>query len=409
MKTSFLMRAALALALAASVPVALAADGDSNSTLAGGLTLVPVNGASNAPAAGGDILSLADAATNAPAAPTLKAGDPAPQLQTGRWIQGDPVTNFEKGKAYIVEFWATWCIPCRQSIPHLNEIHLKYKDKGLVVIGQDCLEDDETLAEPFVKKMGDKMTYRVALDDKEGSEHGKMVDGWMAPAGQDGIPTAFLVDTNGVIAWIGSPFDLKDEMIDEVLAGKFDIKKAAAAQDEEAKKEAQIENLNNEMQAAMEATNWDMATAKANEIEKLLPPEERDNIAVARFSIAMGRKDYQAAYQFALTASDTHKDNAPLQNAMAWEIVADPDIQQRDLAVAETIATRANDATDGKEPVVLNTLARALFMRGKKDEAIAMQTKAVSLADADIKDQLQTALDSYKKGELPKISESGGQ
>src|SRR5512137_1917923 len=109
---------------------------------------------------------------------TLKVGDPAPKLQTGKWIQGEPVKNFEKGKAYIVEFWATWCPPCRASIPHLNEIYQKYKDKGLVVIGQDCSERDDSVVAPFVKKMGDKMTYRVALDDKSGEKTGQMAKTW---------------------------------------------------------------------------------------------------------------------------------------------------------------------------------------------------------------------------------------
>src|SRR5512141_3466891 len=113
-------------------------------------------------------------------AASLKVGDPAPKLQVGKWVQGSPVKSFEKDKAYIVEFWATWCGPCRVSIPHLNETYQKYKDKGLVVIGQDCWERDESLVAPFVEKMGDKMTYRVALDDKEGSERGKMAETWMA-------------------------------------------------------------------------------------------------------------------------------------------------------------------------------------------------------------------------------------
>src|SRR5690242_21737362 len=83
--------------------------------------------------------------------PTLKVGDPAPKLQTGKWIQGEPLTAFKEGKAYIVEFWATWCGPCRVSIPHLNDIHNTYKEKGLIVIGQDCWERDDSLVAPFVK------------------------------------------------------------------------------------------------------------------------------------------------------------------------------------------------------------------------------------------------------------------
>src|SRR5262245_17230511 len=158
---------------------------------------------------------------------TLKVGDPAPKLQTGNWVQGEPVKEFQKDKAYIVEFWATWCGPCRASIPHLNEIYQKYKVKDLVVIGQDCWERDESLVAPFVKNMGDKMTYRVALDDKQGSDKGKMAETWMAAAGQNGIPTAFLVNKKGIIAWIGHPMEMKEKTIDDVLAGTFDVHKAA--------------------------------------------------------------------------------------------------------------------------------------------------------------------------------------
>ena len=161
------------------------------------------------------------------AGPTLKVGDPAPKLQTGKWVQGDPVKDFEKGKAYIVEFWATWCPPCRASIPHLNEIYGKYKDKGLIVIGQNCWERDESLVAPFVKKMGDKMTYRVALDNKVNNKKGQMAKTWMEAAGRNGIPSAFLINTKGVIAWIGHPIDLKEEVIEGVLSGKAPVSTTA--------------------------------------------------------------------------------------------------------------------------------------------------------------------------------------
>jgi thiol-disulfide isomerase/thioredoxin len=153
------------------------------------------------------------------AEPTLKQGDAAPKLQTGKFVQGDAVKEFKPGQAYLVEFWATWCGPCKASIPHLNEIHKKYKDKGLVVIGQNCWERDEKLVGPFVKNMGEKMTYRVALDNKEGSKGGKMAESWMRAAGLRGIPSAFLVDTKGKIAWIGHPKDLSDEQIENALKG----------------------------------------------------------------------------------------------------------------------------------------------------------------------------------------------
>lgn len=175
------------------------------------------------------LAAIAFAAGTTPALaaePTLKVGDPAPALQTGKWVQGDPVKAFQPGKAYIVEFWATWCGPCRASIPHLNEIYKQFKDKGLVVIGQNCWESDESLVAPFVKKMGDQMTYRVALDDKSSDPKGAMAQTWMAAAGRNGIPSAFLIDTKGRVAWIGHPMALKDSTIEDALSGKSEVSKA---------------------------------------------------------------------------------------------------------------------------------------------------------------------------------------
>jgi tetratricopeptide (TPR) repeat protein len=93
-----------------------------------------------------------------------------------------------------------------------------------------------------------------------------------------------------------------------------------------------------------------------------------------------------------------------LQDQMAWMIATSPAIDEgkRDLAIAETLATRANAASKEENPTVLDTLGRVLFMRGKKDEAIAMAEKALKVAPSEAKEFLQKTLDSYKKGELPK-------
>lgn len=136
-------------------------------------------------------------------APSLKVGDAAPALACDEFIKGDAVKEFEKGKVYVVEFWATWCPPCLKSIPHLSEMQKEHKD--LTVIGMASSEHGSgaevlTKLKDFVKKQGDKMGYRVAYDSKRA-----MSKAWMEPAGQDGIPCAFVVDGEGKLAFIGHP------------------------------------------------------------------------------------------------------------------------------------------------------------------------------------------------------------
>jgi thiol-disulfide isomerase/thioredoxin len=370
--------------------------------------------------------------------PTLTVGDKAPKIQNGKWIQGEAVKDFDKDNAYIVEFWATWCGPCRVSIPHLNEIYTKYKDKGLVVIGQDCWENKDELVAPFVEKMGDKMTYRVALDDKEDSKRGKMAETWMAAAGQNGIPTAFIVNKEGVIAWIGHPMGLKDEIIEQVLAGKYDVAKAAEEFNKQQAESRKLNAANMEVNRAMQKKDWDTALAKVDAYEKLLPEGQRAqteymrfNIFVAkqdwdkataklddyekllpearrqqtdfmRFDMLLAKKDYPAAYKVAEKISDAQKENAQIQNELAWRIATDKKIEERDLKLALLMANRANDASQGKDPAILDTLARVKFMQGDKKEALALQEKAVSLADGDMKESMTKTLESYKRGEVAK-------
>lgn len=351
------------------------------------------------------IISLALTAIARADEPKLKVGDSAPKLQVGEWVQGEPVTNFEKDKVYLVEFWATWCGPCRVSIPHLNELHQKYQDKGLIVIGQDVFERDEKLVAPFVKQMGEKMTYRVALDDKSGNNKGAMAVNWMEAAGQSGIPTAFLVNKEGKIAWIGHPMTLKESLIEEVLAGRHDLKTAAAAyQTEQANKVKTLE-LSRELMTKMRERDWAKAEAALVKIEELLPEDSRDRYSMVRFQILMGRQDYDAAYKLADEYSTANRDNAMLQNQIAWYIATAEGLEKRDLPLAEKIAERANLAAKGKDANILDTLARVQFMNGKKKEAIETQQKAVDLASGDMKDKFEEFLASYKAGKLPPVSD----
>jgi len=144
-----------------------------------------------------------------------KLGDPAPAISVSEWVQGGPVKlDVASGKnIYVVEFWATWCPPCRQSIPHLTALYEKYKDSGLQIIAVTNEEPD--VVKPFVEKQGDKMTYPVAIDG-----NGTMVRDYMSAFGKNGIPQAFVIDTKGKIVWEGHPMGGLDKAIEKYLPKK---------------------------------------------------------------------------------------------------------------------------------------------------------------------------------------------
>lgn len=153
-------------------------------------------------------------------ASALKVGDPAPEMGIDTWVKGGPVASLnEPGKLYVIEFWATWCAPCRQTIPHLTKIQAKYKDKGLTVIGVST-DEDKTKVEPFVKQMGSKMEYTVAIDSD-----GKTSMAYKEAVGAEGIPYAFLIGGGGKVLWHGHPMAGLDNVIDLALQAGNDPKK----------------------------------------------------------------------------------------------------------------------------------------------------------------------------------------
>ncbi|MEI7985724.1 MAG: TlpA disulfide reductase family protein [Armatimonadota bacterium] len=146
-------------------------------------------------------------------------GSPAPKLEIKTWVKGEPIKAFNPNKTYVVEFWATWCGPCIESIPHLTELAKKF-DKTRF-IGVSILEDNQDKrVQDFVAKMGAKMEYSVAY---AGNKTG-MAKSWMDSAKQNGIPFAFIIKNN-TIMWIGHP-DYLEKPLTEVLAGTFDVRAA---------------------------------------------------------------------------------------------------------------------------------------------------------------------------------------
>jgi thiol-disulfide isomerase/thioredoxin len=331
----------------------------------------------------------------------LNVGDAAPKLAVKEFVKGEPVRQFDKGKTYVVEFWATWGGPCRTTIPHLTE--LKKQHPEVVFLGIS-IDNDAKAVKPFVDKMGEKMDYRVAIDaEPEGkSGGGVMAKDWMGAALQEGIPTAFVVNGAGKIAWIGHPMEM-DKPLAEIVAGKWNLEAASAEFKREQSSKRKLLALRSKLEEASSSGD-PKRVLKVIDQAIAEDPAWEQTLAVPKY-LFLARKDGdpEKAQEYGKRLLDTILMNNPaaLTN-LALQILrtnAKPSPDAKPIQLALAAAQRADELSQGKDAGVADALARTYFATGNAAKALECQQRAVKLAKGTPLEKnqgLQKRLEQYQ-------------
>jgi thiol-disulfide isomerase/thioredoxin len=133
-----------------------------------------------------------------------------PLTVAGRTTTGGQFTSADwKGKVVLVDFWATWCGPCRAELPRTKELYKKYHEKGMEMVGVDC-DDADDAVNTFTKE--NDMAW-PQLREKDQEEWHPLTKQW----GVNGIPTMFLIDKKGVLRYVDAR-EGTEEKVKKLLA-----------------------------------------------------------------------------------------------------------------------------------------------------------------------------------------------
>jgi len=336
--------------------------------------------------------------SNPVSAQTLQVGSKAPALDIEHWISdGDGayphVTEFERGKIYVVEFWATWCGPCLKAMPHLAELQEKYGSKiqFISVTDEPLSEISELMAQDYPgtgKTFGELTSVYCLTSDPDSSTH----NGYMAASGAEGIPTAYIVGPTGEIEMIGHPMSM-DGVLKELTEGTWDREAYYAAIKAKA-------ILTQKIDAAIDADNVEEAFKLALQMDEYAKPGEllQTKFIQTQLAIRVGNDE---AIQFFKDTAEQLKDEDGGIAAMVWMIVqmkyegeepAPALIKTAEQILTDHISELPAEDADRRmmKGVVMDILSHFYYVQDRLDDALANQVKAVDLNnDAELTDFLK--------------------
>ena len=314
----------------------------------------------------------------------LNIGDQAPPLKYSKWIKGEPISSLTGSQLYVLEFWATWCGPCKAAMPHITKLQQQYKGKvSFIGVGiwekvaeGKPYESSLPAVEKFVKGNDANMGYAVIADNNEQFMGNK----WMKAAGENGIPSTFIVKDNKIM-WIGHPNSL-DSILPKMLDGRYDMeafkskfsKNAASSR----KQNAELMAAFGPLQNAIKAKEYTKALQLIEQL-KTTQPNYKPMMDGMKFKVLLDM-DEKKAMDF---AKEWLKETKSASSMVLSEVY------NRDGLSKETYLWTARSFGDIEtltNPVLLDALATCFSKGGESKSALVSQQRALEFAKKALKD-----------------------
>lgn len=332
-------------------------------------------------------------------AQALDVGSQAPDLKIAEWVKGEKVDLSKDAdkRVHVVEFWATWCPPCKISVPLLTDLQKKY-GKDLDIIGVTKVDERNSKGDirEFVKQQGDAMGYTVAIDDND-----KTYAAYMDAAGAIGIPHAFVVGKDRRVYWQGSPLDPGlDRVLAQVIAGTYDIDTAL--------RQARVaEDVNRRFQEVYMYTEYEQWSRVWDALVGILKldPANVEALDWMMQVYVTGKRDRDDFRRWVRTHIDDNRENALAMQNLARALCSDPNFATRLPDLALEAGKAAYDATGGKDIVAASTYALALYQIADLDKAIEVQRAALETANGPFREPAEQALNFYMQCQQLRQSE----
>jgi hypothetical protein len=319
-------------------------------------------------------------------------------------VKGGPIEKLEPGRVYVLMFWAThsrWSADALRKLQAVAQAHEADVVKcAAISLWERAVPapnaDFAARVRAYAAEHGADWRFAVAYD----GDFGRMNREWMHAADRRWIPTVFVVDKQGKVAWCGHPLDERDRLEDVVkgvVEGTWDIQAAATR----AQKDADARTLLRQAERA-----WDFARrsgdtrelmSRLREMYESSPAVGGRRLGETLDAVFIEQKAFDTGYPWLREMSESvFKNDSVALNASAWFIVDAGALEKRDLDLAMAMALRASELTGGQQAHIEDTVARAYFEKGDLDRAIERQTQAVILSQQAERAGYEQTLERYK-------------